>query len=52
MICRPCRAAADRQPEAGEDAITAELAQVELHSACPGHTSCTCQHRTDRQERR
>lgn len=45
MICEPCRAAADREPEAGEDAITAELAQVELHSRCRSGTHCTCQHR-------
>jgi hypothetical protein len=50
MICQPCRDAADRQPEPGEDAITAELAQVELHSRCPGTTSCTCQHRVTRAE--
>lgn len=52
MICQPCRAAADREPESGEDALTVELAQVELHSQCPGATSCTCQHRAARACRR
>jgi hypothetical protein len=50
MICEPCRTAADRQPEVGEDAIIAELAQVELHSQCLGVTHCACQHRAARQE--
>lgn len=49
MICHPCRVAGDYpEDHPNDDALAVELAQRELHSQCPGATSCTCQHRDAR----
>lgn len=55
MICRMCATAADMRtawltnPEPNKDIYGWTLdAAVELHSQCPGKTSCDCQHKVTR----